>query len=214
MFDFRYEISIDYSREIKGNYGRESTIHNAQVEEGISPSGFAKSFIDQFSTDNFSEYRQDLTALYALRCVGSIHEVWNPGKYQINIGKGYYGDEIRGVRHKDGNQMYNRIQKVIQDHVHYEDYTTAIYQLLEWEYGYVLDHLKDKELELVETPVGDLRTPNKHYAGKVDKIESGIQHDIPVGVYADFEVVDGYHRLATLRKSYDDDKVVWVYNFK
>jgi len=122
---------------------------------------------------------------------------------------GYYGEEVRGVRHAHEDKAEKRIE-TCQNLVSEDKIQELVFQLLEWEYGYVLDSLKEAEFNEERVHIDDLETPNKRYAGKVDPDGYYVSTDWPIGVYLDGEVVDGYNRYATLKDNASD---VWIYNF-
>jgi hypothetical protein len=189
-------------------YGRNDKIAAVDFYEGIDSDSFAEYKAPVYFEDDFSN-RQERAMYYALSRIASICDLWDHTLYQAEVMDGYYGEEVRGVRHTHEDKAEKRIE-TCQNLISEDKIRELVFQLLEWEYGYVLDSLKEAEFNEERVHIDDLETPNKRYAGKVDPDGYYVSTDWPIGVYLDGEVVDGYNRYVTLKGNTSD---VWIYNF-
>jgi len=120
--------------------------------------------------------------------------------FEVRTCGGYYGEEIDGIYF---------INPKLEEFLH-QTRKDLLNQLLIDEYGYLLSHLKDCEYQVEIVGVDDIITPQKDQAKKADsglydnKIKD-LVNKIPIALCekkgSKYYVIDGYHRVAALRKT-------------
>jgi len=203
-YDIHYETTIDRG---DAPYGRDDEIVDVTFKSGIDSDKFGDVYRRNFDGTD----RQERAYGYAASRIGSMDGVWNSDYWQAEVEWGYYGQEVRGVRHDYEERIARRLEKC-ENMILDEEIRETVLQLLEWEYGFVLDPLKQADFSEERVRADELHTPNERYAGKVSDGDYEVNTDWPIGVYLDREVIDGYNRLAHLR-SENPNQTVWIYNF-
>lgn len=206
-----YRTRVNRSDRDRDPYGREDTIEHVEFTDGVDSDELARRRYDGFCEDGFSD-RQERAVQYAISRFASIHELYDPVHYTANVERGYYGEEVRGVRHRHLDQFEERLEECL-DEIRKGNIREMVFLLLEYEYGYVLDSLQDANFSEEKVRVSDLYVPNDRYAGKVSPDNYEVSTEFPVGVYRDRSVVDGYNRFVKLQQN-DSDPEVYIYNFK
>lgn len=202
---------VDYSTKVnRGDdaYGRNDTIEAVIFQEGMASDGFAEKYLDFVDLDEEMKKR---AMAYALSRIASIYKLWDEDLYNADIRKGYYGEEVAGITHTHENKINSLIHKC-ESLVHGGEIRKMIFKLLREEYGFILDHIENATLSEDWVNISELQTPNKHYAKKTNPNDYYVNSEIPIGIYFDKEVVDGYNRLATL-KAHPDINHAHIYNF-
>lgn len=133
----------------------------------------------------------------------SIYKIWDPNLYEAVIDDGYYGEEISKVIFENADKILEQFSKL---DIYNEDYNFSdnIRMLLELEYGYLLDELKDVEFEVIELNKSNIEFSAKHHYQKLDKNVVDYYKDYPfyrgivkrIDNSSKYRVIDGYHRLA------------------
>ncbi|MFA5024081.1 MAG: hypothetical protein WC523_03955 [Patescibacteria group bacterium] len=125
----------------------------------------------------------------------------------VSVSNGYYGQET------DGTYLdYSTVGKLsipISELLESKSLHQRVLIALEWEYGYLLDSLKDiKSCTEVSVDPAEIIVPQQEYYRKMDKeaIEQYKDFDGPICICLKvgdaYKVVDGYHRLqANIDKS-------------
>lgn len=125
----------------------------------------------------------------------------NKESFTVEYGRGYYGEEIYGIYLEE--DLSKNINKCISELSNLSDLNKIKY-VLNLEYGYILDSIKDcKNVEIVDLKVSDIIL-NESYRKKIFKIDEyyGKDFKLPRGLYLKeslnkFRLIDGYHRLSS-----------------
>lgn len=224
VIDFKYSgVDYDYDElhscdEVCFNdYCRCGRIVNARVTS-IDKARIALEFIDALKKSIGKQHNlSDMDKLAVDRIVAAQN--LSPDDFDIEVGGGYYGEEIYGVRlsstrHNEILEQINRFGTIDP-----ADLTAQVEYLLEVEYGYVLDDLKGKTFTIEEISLDDVVFAARghyvrldadlvaSYKARFDKnlaFRSVELDQIPVGIVeADgprFRVIDGYHRFKALQE--------------
>jgi hypothetical protein len=135
---------------------------------------------------------------YCLYRLLVINKLYDTSSWEVNVCRGYYGEEVNGVNLTD--EVYNTLTAQIET-LNSSSKDDQIKFVLELEYGYVLDSLKDVSFEIVDSQKKDLIAGNEVYRKKVQK-GTYKKHNLPVGIYLEdgnkFRLIDGYHRFVDL----------------
>lgn len=200
------------TREVPGDepYGRDRTIEDIQFKEGVSCDYFAENYLSETRLSDADTLKKRAMT-YALSRIASICDLWDTSLYEARVRKGYYGEVVDHIGHTYESKAKNMIHKY-ESMIEGGRIREMIFDLLREEYGFVLDHLQESTLSEEKVNLTELTTPNEGYAGKVPSHNYYVNPDIPIGVYFEKEVVDGYNRFATLKGNPDVDRV-YIYNF-
>jgi len=193
-------VDYDYDRETNcqdnGCNGicRCGVIANSRINS-VDVNCLIANLMDKASKDTVSEYCVDRT----IRSSGAIRtENW-----ELNIERGYYGQEIRGV--ELDNSVKNNIVKSLTELSLLSD-LDKIKKLLENEYGYLLPKLKEaKSFNIIDVKIDDVIMFNDQYMRKVSKedIDHYADYTLPRAVCTKegkvYAVVDGFHRMISAK---------------
>lgn len=139
---------------------------------------------------------------YTIDRILRINKIWKPEFWNINVGGGYYGQEINEiVLTEDIVQILNtQLDKAFD----IDNLTERIEYLLELENGFILDDIKGKEYKVLIIDIDDIIFSNNEHHKRViieelehysDKNYTGIRGIVQKdGVK--WKVIDGYHRLS------------------
>lgn len=139
---------------------------------------------------------------YTVDRILRINKIWKPEFWQINVGGGYYGQEIDNiVLHED---VVETISNQLESAFEIDNLTNRIEYLLELENGFLLDDLKGKKYTLHTINILDIIFSNLNHKKRVliqgldhysDKNYSGIRGILKKDGLQ-WKVIDGYHRLS------------------
>lgn len=135
---------------------------------------------------------------YCIERIFSHFKVWSEDAWDIHVCGGYYGQELDGVFLREAEA----IEQAVESCLLLETDSEKIEFVLNLEYGYLLDSVKDKEWEVKEVDKKLIRFVQKDHYRKLDReaVERYKEHDYPLGICLEdsghYEVVDGYHRLS------------------
>lgn len=154
---------------------------------------------------------------YCIHRILTIHSssgkgLANKDNYEPDMQKGYYGECLDKITLSGGVQtdLLDKISSIIN----HKSVKEKIFAVLELEYGYIADMLKDvKDFDIERGIIKEqLIIPNKDYSRKLntDKLEEYADHKLPIGIFMatdemveprtssirlnKFRVIDGYHR--------------------
>lgn len=120
----------------------------------------------------------------------------NEDSFNIQVCRGYYGEEFDGVYLEEFGGLINNVCLII-DKTNLE----AIQFVLMAEYGHLLDCVKSSKIaKVVSANFEDLVVTNKEYYKKLNKdiIEKYKDKEMILGIYQKdgdkFKLIDGYHR--------------------
>ena len=169
-------------------------------------------------------YGGEIVDKYCIYRILSINKVWNTDLWEVNTSGGYYGDEIDSV-----TLDIVTLSKVSTQCSKIFEFTTLRDKLLyviELEYGFILDELKDCDFELIKIYKNhiDFKKLNQNHIKNV-KMEdldhySIDNYDLPRGIVRgdstgwvpmdNYKIVDGYHRIiaSSDKKSFEVFRVI------
>jgi len=138
--------------------------------------------------------------------------------WHVKVVGGYYGDEVDGVFLQcDKDKIIEAVEKVSN----LKDLREVVMFLIELEYGYILESLKEYEnVYFASVPVKDIVFPNSDYSGRVKGLMSFdySDHEGSFGVVREsgdkFAIVDGYHRIVWAKSNNVKKVNVFVFGAK
>lgn len=199
-FNFNHsgvEVSYDsvcgcYTETCESDYGRCNVIQNARVV-GVDVLEIARTLAVQ--EENVPDW---FLADRVLRAM----EVYKPEVWDIAVRGGYYGEEIESVILKP--DLASNVGNVLESLVKLPT-TGRIQELLNLEYGYLLDSLKGLRWREEKVHKDSLIFGAKDHYQKLDRerLAAYAKYPLPKGcVIPDgerFKVIDGYHRCAAAK---------------
>jgi hypothetical protein len=213
----QYDYNTEYSCEESGCHEegicRCGRINDAHVES-VDLSHLTIEIYDQLVPSNSKSKKRDsrisqllyggeLIDKYCIYRILSINKVWNTDLWEVNTSGGYYGDEVDNV-----TLDISTLSKVSTQCSKVFEFTTLRDKLLyviELEYGFVLDEIKDCDFELVTIYKNhiDFKKLNQNHIKNV-KMEdlshySEDKYDLPRGIVRgeidNYKIIDGFHRI-------------------
>ena len=228
----QYDYNTEYSCEESGchveSICRCGRIIDARVES-VDLSYLTNEIYDQLVPSNSKSKKRDsrisqllyggeLVDKYCIYRILSINKVWNTDLWEVNTSGGYYGDEVDNV-----TLDISTLSKVSTQCSKLFEFTTLrdkLLYMIELEYGFVLDEIKDCDFELVTIYKNhiDFKKLNQNHIKNV-KMEdlshySEDKYDLPRGIVRgeidNYKIVDGFHRIigAGDKKSFEVFRVV------
>jgi hypothetical protein len=141
-------------------------------------------------------------------------DFYDASNWEILTCGGYYGEEMDGFEFCDSQKAIQKLDELLSLKEDYE----KINFILKFEYGYLLDSIKDKTDWKIKTVlVEKVRVGNKDYYQKLNqskvedyskKLESDDIICICKQVEDDYIIVDGYHRFTSLDVSVKKIKII------
>ncbi len=143
--------------------------------------------------------------LYSIDRLIRIANMYEKDSYEVNISKGYYGEELDSI-----TCFCTPVADIMAAVV--MPINKLIPFLLEKEYGYLLEDLKDKVWEIKEIPVENIVIGNNDHYIKLDEDtlnsyknnplwdDFKIPHCVCVQKKDRIRLIDGYHRLASIKR--------------
>jgi hypothetical protein len=169
-------------------------------------------------------YGGEIVDKYCIYRILSINKIWNPDLWEVNVSGGYYGDEVDSVTLDivSLNKISNECSKIFE----LSTLRDKLLYVIELEYGYLLEDLKDCDFELISIYKSyiDFKKLNQNHIKnvKMEDLEhySIDNYDLPRGIVRgdstgwvpmdNYKIVDGYHRIiaASDKKSFDVFRVI------
>lgn len=125
-------------------------------------------------------------------------KIYDDYLYEVETGRGYYGDEVYGVYFENEEKIFNAYHELISLNTNLE----KIQYCLRLEYSYLIDCVESAtSVDIIHTSPNNVRPPQKEYFIKVDKtvIEEYKNRDLPIAVCVrdgnGYRLIDGYHRF-------------------
>jgi hypothetical protein len=192
--NFEYQCKYDYhiyhacedgSDCCKDDFCRCGVIEDAVVTKAPTSLQFIKELSDYMCEDTEN-------VLYFLDRIYYLRQLYNNDSYDVTIEGGYYGEEIEGVyiKYTQINEDIEFLEKNKNNLKKLQEY------LLNIEYGYVHDRLKNKKYSIQTLNIENICLP------AMDHIKVNKQYDIDTSnilglvVREDrFNLLDGYHRV-------------------
>jgi len=158
---------------------------------------------DKTLTNILFDYDSDLVNKYCIHRILTVLKVWDSGNWEVEKQAGYYGDEIGEVL--INHELFEEIKKHIEKVFDMETLKSKIEYVLNFEYGFILDVIKDKDYGVEVVNVDDLDFgQDKHHKNVLHKTleyysdKEYLQDSIRGVAYKSggkWRVIDGYHRL-------------------
>jgi hypothetical protein len=178
--EIMYGVDYTYERtNCNGNcidYCRCSSIINPKIRS-----------IDN-TYEKFVKIGTTIEQKYLLDRLYSIYKWWDIHNYEVEIGGGYYGEEVYGVTHCNltkTQEFYDRCKDM--------SWNELIPELLQLEYTYLPNFLENVKYNI------DIINPQIFDQQMVKSINTVLNTDIPIaiirfdGIY--YRIVDGHHRI-------------------
>lgn len=125
-------------------------------------------------------------------------DVYDKYFYEVEVGGGYYGEEVYGVWFENEERIINTYHELLSLNTDLE----RIQYCLKKEYGYLIDCVKSAtRAVIIEVSPDDIRIPQTEYFIKVNKnvIEEYKDINLPIAVCVRdgdrYRLIDGYHRF-------------------
>lgn len=196
--NLQYETDYDYIRSEctcnayeDGDYCRCTTIERAWVES-INVKLVIKKLYDKYCK-NHSDINE-----YCFDRICSAFKIYDKNYYEVESCGGYYGEEIEGVYFCNESKIVDAYLQVLA----FETDIEKIKFVLELEYGYLLDKVKNCTLAYI-FPVATkaIELPQQEYFVRLDKdvIADYKNRKLPIAVCIEcggrYKLIDGYHRF-------------------
>jgi hypothetical protein len=199
--DFQYILNYDYETDFGDDF---YLIKNIRINKEYKIiNRFIKSFTHYLTkTENRKKYKIENSCEFVDYCVNRLVKIYkvyemNMDDWHFEMQNAYYGQEIISVRYEKFERFTEDIKKIIS----FEDPNKRINYILEKEYGYLLDCLKNKKYKEEKVDVSSIRIGNNNYLRKVDCDFKNYykNDDLPIGIYLKqedktYRIIDGYHR--------------------
>ena len=182
------------------DYCRRNFIVNPRVES-VSISSILSTFLEP------SSKRKDVISTkniefvdYCVDRLLRIYKVYDPEAWEINRSRGYYGEEIDSINLNCFGNVVTDIKQIIK-----LTPNERIEFILNKEYGYLLDSIKNKHWSQIEVVPTSLKINNKEYVKKCDGYID-LNSNLPIGIYIkdgdnNYKLIDGYHRYVETMKN-------------
>lgn len=214
--EYDYDATYDCENSFCNEEGicRCSTIHDARVTE-IDLVSLSEYFYHKLMDIGSKSGKRDSSIndilyggknvdLYFINRILTINKVYNTYNWEVETCGGYYGDEIENV-------SLSNFEKVISECNHLlsiDNLSDKVRYILKLEYNKVLDSLKDKEFEIITINKSDINfdLSNQKHLKLINNKDLSFYKDYPYycGIVkrsgSKFKIIDGYHRLSTVKK--------------
>lgn len=136
-------------------------------------------------------------------CIGrlvSLHKIYDEINFEYDIEQGYYGEEFGGIK-LINEKFINDLLTLSGSFYETKEYIEFV---LNKEYGYLLEILKDKKYKIKTIDILEIEPHdfNKHKSSECTWI-----NNLPIGIYikngSKYRCIDGHHRL---NKAYELDQ--------
>lgn len=213
-----YEHYGEYSCEERGcndeGICRCYTINDINISS-VNINRITKSIYDQIRLDDkqhnrhkkindiIYNYDSDMVNKYCIHRILTKNKIWDSSNWKAEISSGYYGDEVGEVTIK--KDIFDKVCKEIKDVIETEILEEKINYVLNLEYGYILDKIKDKKYQVISIDKSQLDFgQDNHFKNVLHKtleyysdsnyLDNSIR-GIAYKIGDKWRVVDGYHRL-------------------
>ena len=134
---------------------------------------------------------------YCVERILTHYGLYDNGKWTFDVREYYYGDEVFGAK-----PIYvQEIGQTIDSCLRLSD-NEKIPFILELEYGYLLNEVKNKSWSIRVVKREDIRFGSQYH--KTEPVERYEEYKLPVCVTIDtpegLTIIDGYHRLLSVQK--------------
>jgi hypothetical protein len=123
-----------------------------------------------------------------------INKVYLTENWTIVTCDGYYGQEVESIKLNCFDDLVQDIKQLIE----FEP-NKRIEFILEKEYQFLTDIVKNKNWKEVVVLTDKLKVGNNEYLKKIDFCVYDENHELPIGIYVKdgefYRLIDGYHRF-------------------
>lgn len=197
-YDWDWLGVIEYSYDSK----TDPIKHSDCIEEGICRCAtIANASVKSFDILNMVKHITDKVSngvlVYCIDRIIRLAKI-SEDNFYLDIGRGYYGDEIKGAHLDEGTS--NKIVENLSMLIGLSD-VDKVKTVLTLEYGFLLEELEP----MMNVSIKEINTANvsfqKDYGKKVNLSEDFYDKnfDLPRGVFIEksncFRLIDGYHRF-------------------
>lgn len=156
-------------------------------------------------TEILFDYNPEMIDKLCINRILTHHKFYSEDNWTAKWSSGYYGDEFDGIYM---NYKYAHLKSDLEKLFKLNSIRDKIEFILNLEYGYVLDELKDKEYKLQSIDVESIDFSQRQHLTKVqskdlDFYSDTKYRDLPRGVVLwknnKWRVIDGYHRLSSTK---------------
>ena len=125
-------------------------------------------------------------------------QLYSKYNWYADIDHDYYGDCIDKVI-----PTYSSFYTYINHYLKYKSEEDKILCLLSLEYSYILDKIRNKKWSIIDINLDDIIIPNKEHMSSIESESWYEENGLPICVCIKkgdkFELIDGYHRLKSLK---------------
>ena len=125
-------------------------------------------------------------------------KIYDKDLYEIEIGGGYYGEEVYGVWFENEEKIFNAYCELLALNTDLE----KIQYCLKLEYGYLIDCVElASSADIINVSPKKIHTPQMEYFKRVDReiINAYKDRNLPIAVCVkdgdQYRLIDGYHRF-------------------
>ena len=218
--DFQWEVSYTYDTSYsceESGCNQEGICRCGEIQyeviTSIDVSKMSKKIYDSIFDNSISTKRNNIInsvlgdinvdiERYTIDRILRSHKIWNPAKWTIKIGNGYYGQEVDSITMRQ--DVIQNLETDLEKAFEITDLTKRIEFLLELENGFILDDLKRSTYSIETIDINDVIFGNKEHHKKVkskdldfysDRNYNGIR-GIVQKKGDKWKIIDGYHRLS------------------
>jgi hypothetical protein len=217
--DFKYSVSYNcdtvYSCEESGcneegicRCGYITNTYLTKVDvSGVSANIYSEIFDNSISTKRHNTINSlwgisEEIEKYTIDRILRINKIWKPEFWDINVGGGYYGQEVDEVVLIE--DMVQKLNTQLEKAFDIDNLTQRIEYLLELENGFILEDIKDKKYVVSVIDIDDIIFTNPDHKRRVlteelehysDRNYTGIRGIVKKDGKK-FKLIDGYHRLS------------------
>lgn len=216
MIDKNYKYHCDYDYEsyfpcqngsdcCDNDYCRCEEITKVWITETPNLEGLALREFNKRKTKKEKGFKVSEIDAYCLERILSINNLWDPEEWTINIGPGYYGEEIDSI--KINHFAAKKIKEETAHLLKLKTNRQKIEYVLTLEYGHVLPALKNKIWKVKKIKKEDVSYP-KQWFGKLnqDAATAYTERILPRGIVLEeegrYRVYDGRHRIYAAKGSF------------
>jgi hypothetical protein len=203
-----YNCNYDYDCSLYGcdSICRCGKITNLKIEKVNSSLNYLvikHLYKDKSNKNREKSYNLTTIEKYCVDRLLRIYKAYDKNLYSLEVGGGYYGEEVRDFEFENYDNMMDSINIMLEKETDIE----KIKFVLSEEYSYLLDDLKYTTETTIEKIQLEYICLNREYCSRLKKDGSfssyNFEYNMPSGVVKiineDYFLVDGYHRFLALK---------------
>lgn len=208
VYDIDYDCDYQYNCEAEGcdsicRCGKIKNLTIINLNFGLKDLHINKFYKDKANRKRSKPYNKTPIESYCFDRLMRIYKTYDKSLYKLLIGYSYYGEEVYDFQFENMDSFCNSVKKVLS----LDDEVDKIKYILNEEYSYILDSIKDVESVSIENVNLNKICLNNDYSMRLKK-DAGqnnynFEPEVPVGVLLksgnDYRLIDGYHRFTTLK---------------